>query len=222
MKKISVVCLIMITGAFVLQACTTDPYTGQRKMSKTAWGSIIGAASGAAVGAATGKDGEARRKRALIGAGVGALAGGAVGVYMDKQESRLRQQLQNTGVSVTRDGDRIILNMPGNITFQVDSSDINANFYDVLNSVALVLKEYNKTIINITGHTDSTGSDSYNQALSERRAASVGRYLTSQGIDPMRIATAGMGESMPIASNDTPEGRQANRRVELELVPLTQ
>ncbi len=222
MKRISVVCLVLITGAFVLQACTTDPYTGQRKMSKTAWGSIIGAASGAAVGAATGRDSESRRKRALMGAGVGALAGGAVGVYMDRQESKLRQQLQNTGVSVTREGDRIFLNMPGNVTFRVDSSDINAGFYDVLNSVALVLKEYDKTIINITGHTDSTGSDSYNQALSERRAASVGRYLSSQGIDPVRIATGGMGESMPIASNETPEGRQANRRVELELVPLTQ
>ena len=222
MKRISVVCLILITGAFVLQACTTDPYTGQRKMSKTAWGSIIGAASGAAVGAATGRDSESRRKRALMGAGVGALAGGAVGVYMDRQESKLRQQLQNTGVSVTREGDRIFLNMPGNVTFLVDSSDINAGFYDVLNSVALVLKEYDKTIINITGHTDSTGSDSYNQALSERRAASVGGYLTSQGIDPVRIATDGMGESMPVASNETPEGRQTNRRVELELVPLTQ
>ncbi len=222
MKRISVVCLILITGAFVFQACTTDPYTGQRKMSKTAWGSIIGAASGAAIGLATGRDSESRRKRALMGAGVGALAGGAVGVYMDRQESKLRQQLQNTGVSVTREGDRIFLNMPGNVTFRVDGSDINAGFYDVLNSVALVLKEYNKTIINITGHTDSTGSDSYNQALSERRAASVGRYLASQGIDPVRIATGGMGESMPIASNETPEGRQANRRVELELVPLTQ
>ncbi len=222
MKRISTVIMIVVTGIFVLQACTTDPYTGQRKMSKTGWGSIIGAASGAAVGAATGRDSESRRKRALIGAGVGALAGGAAGVYMDKQEAKLRQQLQNTGVSVTREGDRIYLNMPGNITFKTDSSDINAGFYDVLNSVALVLKEYNKTIINITGHTDSVGADSYNQALSERRAASVGRYLTSQGVDPMRVATQGMGESMPIASNDTPEGRQANRRVELELAPLTQ
>ena len=222
MKRISTVIMIVVTGIFVLQACTTDPYTGQRKMSKTGWGSIIGAASGAAVGAATGRDSESRRKRALIGAGVGALAGGAVGVYMDKQEAKLRQQLQNTGVSVTREGDRIYLNMPGNITFKTDSSDINAGFYDVLNSVALVLKEYNKTIINITGHTDSVGADSYNKALSEKRAASVGRYLTSQGVDPMRVATQGMGESMPIASNDTPEGRQANRRVELELAPLTQ
>ena len=222
MKKLIVIVVIVITGMFVLQACTTDPYTGQRKMSKTAWGSIIGAASGAAIGAATGKDSEARRKRALIGAGVGALAGGSVGGYMDRQEAQLRQQLQNTGVSVTREGDRIVLNMPGNITFKVDSSDINGGFYDVLNSVALVLKEYNKTIINVTGHTDSTGSDSYNQALSERRAASVGQYLASHGVDPVRIATQGMGESMPIASNNTPEGRQLNRRVELELVPLTQ
>ena len=222
MKRISTVIMIVVTGIFVHQACTTYPYTGQRKMSKTGWGSIIGAASGAAVGAATGRDSESRRKRALIGAGVGALAGGAAGVYMDKQEAKLRQQLQNTGVSVTREGDRIYLNMPGNITFKTDSSDINAGFYDVLNSVALVLKEYNKTIINITGHTDSVGADSYNKALSEKRAASVGRYLTSQGVDPMRVATQGMGESMPIASNDTPEGRQANRRVELELAPLTQ
>ncbi|MFY9399018.1 MAG: OmpA family protein [Desulfomonilia bacterium] len=222
MKRIATICLILGVGIFVLQGCATDPYTGERKMSKTAWGSIIGATTGAAVGAATGKDSEDRRKRALIGAGVGTIAGGGVGLYMDKQEAKLRQQLQNTGVSVTRQGDRIYLNMPGNITFKVDSADINANFYDVLNSVVLVLKEYNKTLINITGHTDSTGSDSYNLTLSQKRAASVGQYLASHGIDPMRIATQGMGESAPIASNDTPEGRQLNRRVELELVPLTQ
>ena len=220
-KRIATICLILGVGIFVLRDAT-DPYTGERKMSKTAWGSIIGATTGAAVGAATGKDSEDRRKRALIGAGVGTIAGGGVGLYMDKQEAKLRQQLQNTGVSVTRQGDRIYLNMPGNITFKVDSADINANFYDVLNSVVLVLKEYNKTLINITGHTDSTGSDSYNLTLSQKRAASVGQYLASHGIDPMRIATQGMGESAPIASNDTPEGRQLNRRVELELVPLTQ
>lgn len=221
-KRIATICMILGVGIFVLQGCATDPYTGERKMSKTAWGSIIGATAGAAVGAATGKDSEDRRKRALIGAGVGTIAGGGVGLYMDKQEAKLRQQLQNTGVSVTREGDRLYLNMPGNITFKVDGADINANFYDVLNSVALVLKEYSKTLINVTGHTDSTGSDAYNLTLSQKRAASVGQYLASHGIDPVRIATQGMGESAPIASNDTPEGRQLNRRVELELVPLTQ
>jgi outer membrane protein OmpA-like peptidoglycan-associated protein len=158
----------------------------------------------------------------LIGAGVGGLAGGSVGYYMDQQEAKLRQKLQGSGVSVTRQGDNIILNMPGNITFQTNSSDINANFYDVLSSVVLVVKEYDKTLIDIAGHTDSTGSDAINQPLSERRAASVGNYLTTQGIDARRIVTQGFGKSRPIASNDTPEGRSQNRRVEIQLTPLTQ
>jgi outer membrane protein OmpA-like peptidoglycan-associated protein len=188
-------------------------------MSKTGWGSIIGAAGGAAVGAAVTKN---HRKGALIGAGVGALSGGAVGYYMDQQETKLRQKLQGSGVSVTRQGENIMLNMPGNITFQTNSSDINANFYNVLNSVILVLNEYNKTLIDVMGHTDSTGSDAINQPLSERRAASVGQYLISQGIDARRVATEGFGKSRPVASNDTPEGRAQNRRVELQLTPLTQ
>ncbi|HQI02895.1 MAG TPA: OmpA family protein, partial [Deltaproteobacteria bacterium] len=153
---------------------------------------------------------------------VGALAGGAVGVYMDRQEAQLRQRLQNTGVSISRQGDRIVLNMPSNITFDTNSADIKSDFYDVLNSVAIVLKEYNKTLINVTGHTDNTGTEAYNLNLSQRRATSVGQYLISQGIDPTRVATQGMGESKPIASNDTPQGRQQNRRVEIELAPLTQ
>ena len=202
-----------------MEGCTTDPFTGEQKMSKTAWGSIIGGVGGAAVGAAVTKD---HRKGALIGAGVGALSGGAVGYYMDKQEAQLRQRLQGSGVSVTRQGENIMLNMPGNITFQTNSSDINANFYNVLNSVVLVLKEYNKTLIDVMGHTDSTGSDAINQPLSERRAASVGQYLISQGIDARRVATQGFGKSRPVASNDTPEGRAQNRRVELQLTPLTQ
>lgn len=222
MKKAYLLIIMVIMGVFVLQSCTTDPYTGERKTRKTVWGSVIGGAAGAAAGAATGRDSESRRKRALIGAGVGALAGGAAGVYMDRQEARLRQQLQNTGVSVTREGERIVLNMPSNITFQTNSADINSGFFDVLNSVGQVLKEYNKTLINITGHTDSTGSDAYNQTLSQQRAASVAQYLISQGVDPTRVAAQGMGESQPIASNDTPQGRQQNRRVELELAPLTQ
>lgn len=222
MKKASSVCMIIILGIFVLQSCTTNPYTGQRQTSKTVWGSVIGGAAGAAAGAATGRDSESRRKRALIGAGVGALAGGAVGVYMDKQAAQLRQRLQNTGVSVTKEGDRIILNMPSNITFDTNSAEIKSGFYDVLNSVAIVLKEYNKTLINVTGHTDNTGTEAYNLNLSQRRAVSVGQYLISQGIDPTRVATQGMGESQPIASNDTPQGREQNRRVQIELAPLTQ
>jgi outer membrane protein OmpA-like peptidoglycan-associated protein len=173
------------------------------------------------VGALTGGDSKAHRKNALIGAGVGALAGGAVGNYMDRQESKLRAQLQGTGVSVTRSGDNLVLNMPGNITFATGSSDLNANFFSVLDSVALVLKEYDKTIIDVAGHTDSVGSDTTNQALSERRAASVGKYLETKGVSDQRVATAGYGKTHPVASNDTPDGRQQNRRVELTLTPIT-
>ena len=221
MRKLSYSVLILIMVIFLVEGCATDPYTGEQKMSKTAWGSILGAAGGAAVGAAVTKH-QDRRKGILIGAGVGGLTGAGVGYYMDQQEAKLRQRLQGTGVSVTRQGDNIILNMPGNITFQTNSADINANFYSVLNSVVLVLNEYNKTLIDVMGHTDSTGTNAINQPLSERRAASVGQYLISQGIDSRRVATQGVGSTRPIASNDTPEGRQQNRRVELQLVPLTQ
>jgi outer membrane protein OmpA-like peptidoglycan-associated protein len=134
---------------------------------------------------------------------------------------KLRKQLEGTGVSVTRDGDNITLNMPGNVTFGVDSQNINADFYEVLNSVALVLNEFDKTFVEVAGHTDSSGSESYNQALSERRAGSVSAYLKSQKVVADRFIILGAGESSPIASNSTEAGRQANRRVEITLVPVT-
>lgn len=140
---------------------------------------------------------------------------------MDRQEAKLRAQLQGTGVSVSRSGENIVLNMPGNITFSTGSADLNANFFGVLDSVALVLKEYDKTIIDVSGHTDSVGSDQTNQALSERRAATVGTYLRGKGVSDQRVATTGFGKNHPVASNDTPEGRQQNRRVELTLTPIT-
>lgn len=202
-----------------LGACTTDPFTGERQLSKTAAGAAIGAASGAAIGAIADK--EKRARGALIGAGVGALAGGAVGGYMDIQEKKLRERLAGTGVSVSRVGNEIYLNMPGNVTFATDRAEIRSDFFDVLNSVALVLEEYEKTIIEVTGHTDSTGSEAYNQQLSEARAASVASYLVAQGIRSERIVIHGFGERFPVADNSTPAGRQQNRRVELRLVPLT-
>jgi outer membrane protein OmpA-like peptidoglycan-associated protein len=206
----------------VLAGCQTlDPYTQEKRTSKTTKGAAIGAISGAVVGLLTGDDSRERRKRALIGAGAGALAGGAVGNYMDRQEAKLRAQLQGTGVSVTRNGDNITLNMPGNITFQTDSADLRADFFDVLNSVSLVLKEYDKTLVEVAGHTDSTGSDQYNQTLSERRANSVAQYLQTRGINQQRVLTVGGGENYPVADNETPEGRQLNRRVELSLEPIT-
>jgi outer membrane protein OmpA-like peptidoglycan-associated protein len=170
----------------------------------------------------TGGDARQHRKNALIGAGIGALAGGAAGNYMDRQEGKLRAQLQGTGVSVVRNGNNITLKMPGNITFNTDSAELQSNFYNVLNSVTLVLKQYDKTIIEIAGHTDNTGSGTYNQALSERRANSVAQYLESQGVDSQRVMAVGAGEGHPIAPNNAPEGRQANRRVELTLEPITQ
>lgn len=209
--------------ALVMPACTTlDPYTGEKETAKAGTGAAIGAIAGAIVGAASGDDAKERRKRALIGAGAGALAGGSVGYYMDRQEAKLRQELAGTGVGVTRNGDEIVLNMPGNITFQTDSAALNTEFYDVLNAVGSVLEEYEKTVIEISGHTDSTGSDDYNQRLSEQRAASVGKYLDSQGVDVKRMVIIGYGEAQPVASNDTPDGRARNRRVELTLEPLTE
>jgi len=213
-KPLLAISLVLTLG---LGACTTNPYTGEEQASKTAMGAGIGAAAGGLIGAATGGS----RSAILLGVGIGALAGGGVGYYMDRQEDKLRAQLQSTGVSVTRNGDNIILNMPGNVTFATDSSNISADFYQVLNSVALVINEFEKTYIDINGYTDSTGAESYNQTLSEARARSVARYLESQKVVPQRIVTRGMGESQPIADNDTPEGRSLNRRVEIILTPIT-
>lgn len=207
----------VLATALGVAGCTTNPYTGEEKASNAAKGAGIGALGGAVISAMTGGN----RKNVLLGAGIGALAGGAVGYYMDQQENKLRQRLQNTGVSVTRDGNNIILNMPGNITFATNSSDISANFYEVLNSVALVINEFEKTYVDITGHTDSTGADEYNMQLSVARATSVARYLESQNVIPQRIYTKGMGENQPIASNDTAQGRALNRRVEILLTPIT-
>ncbi len=212
-----------VIGILLASACTTlDPYTGEEKTSKATKGALIGAAIGAAAGLVTGDDSTERRQRALIGAGAGALTGGAVGAYMDRQEAKLREQLRGTGVSVSRAGDEITLNMPGNITFATNSADLYPGFFEVLDSVALVLKEYDKTVIEVAGHTDSTGTTDYNQQLSLRRASTVGQYLNARGIGGMRIITMGFGELQPIASNDTAEGRQQNRRVELRLVPVVQ
>jgi outer membrane protein OmpA-like peptidoglycan-associated protein len=200
---------------------TTNPYTGEEEVSNTTKGAAIGAAAGAVVAALTTDSSKERRKRALIGAGVGALAGGAVGSYMDAQEAKLREQLAGTGVSVTRVGDDLILQMPGNVTFPVNQSDVRGEFYPVLNSVGLVLKEYDQTLVDVVGHTDSSGPFEYNVELSVDRAQSVGQYLQSQGIDHMRIVTQGMGPRYPVASNETTDGRQQNRRVELVLRPVT-
>jgi outer membrane protein OmpA-like peptidoglycan-associated protein len=201
-----------------LAACTTDPYTGERRVSRTAIGAGAGALAGAGIGALIGNH---RGRNAAIGAGIGALAGGSVGLYMDRQAAKLREELAGTGVSVTKVGDNIVLNMPGNVTFATDQSDVKGDFYPVLNSVAKVLKEYEKTLVHVTGHTDSTGGYEYNLGLSQRRADSVSSYLAAQGVQSVRLQARGFGPDRPVAGNDTPAGRQQNRRVEITLEPLT-
>ncbi len=218
-KKIAIFAL----AATFLNACTTtDPYTGEQKVSNTAGGAAIGAGVGAVAGLLIGHSPASRRNAALIGAGVGALAGAGIGNYMDQQESELRAQLQGTGVSVTRVGDRIILNMPSAITFDIDQDAIKPEFFPTLNSVAIVLRKFNRTLIDVNGHTDSTGSLQHNQNLSERRAGSVASYLGSQGIDQRRMSAIGFGPSQPVATNANEAGRAQNRRVEIQIAPITQ
>ena len=220
--RINALPVAALGAAILLSGCETlDAYTGDSETSKATKGALIGAAAGAVVGLASGDDAVERRQRALIGAGVGALAGGSIGYYMDKQEAKLRAELEGTGVSVTRIGDNITLNMPGNVTFATDSSDLRPGFFEVLNSVGIVLEEFDQTVVEVAGHTDSTGPEEYNQALSERRAGSVSQYLQARGIDNQRMITIGLGELRPVSENESASGRQANRRVEITMVPVT-
>ena len=221
MKKI----IITASAIFLLQACTTfAPYTGEEKTSKTS----IGAATGAGLAAVAAyiknkdEDSNTRNKRILAAGAGGAAIGGGIGYYMDSQEAKLRKQLGDSGISIEREGDKINLIMPGNITFATNSSNINPNFTSVLNSVALVLEEYNKTLVVVSGHTDSQGSTQYNQLLSENRANSVANYLLGQKIMNERIEKVGFGEGQPIANNKTAEGRDLNRRVEISLFPISE
>ena len=213
----------LIAAAVVTSGCATyNPYTGEKQTSKATTGAAIGAAVGAIIGVATSDNAKERKERALKGAGIGAITGGGVGYYMDVQEAKLRQKLEASGVSVTRDGDNIILNMPGNITFDTNQSNVKESFKPVLDSVAEVLKEYKSTMIQVGGHTDSTGSDQYNLMLSQNRAQSVANTLIGFGVEPVRTDVVGFGETSPIASNSTEGGRAQNRRVELILVPYTE
>lgn len=215
MKKLIVGAL----GAAMLTACAVNPETGQREMTRTGQGAAAGAIGGALIGLMAGGD---DTRNAAIGAAVGALAGAAVGNYMDRQERALREATAGTGIEVARAGDQLQLTMPADVTFPVDSAEIQPGFYGPLNDVAATLAEYQQTAVDVIGHADSTGSAEYNQGLSERRANSVKDYLVTRGVQPVRIATAGRGESMPVASNDTAAGRAANRRVEIVLTPIVQ
>jgi len=161
------------------------------------------------------------RKRALKDADIGTLSYGSVRAYMDYQETKLRKRLKQTGVRISRAGNNIILTMPGNITFDFGSANLKSEYYEVLNSVAIVLEEYEKTYIDVYGHTDSIGSHKYNNKLSHRRASCVAEYLVAQGCNGQRFSIQGFGETKPIASNADKSGRAQNRRVEIEISPLT-
>lgn len=215
--------LMTTLAALAMTACTTtDPYTGETRPNYTGRGALIGAAAGAALGYLTNtSDSQEGRTNALIGAGIGGLAGAGIGNYMDRQESAMREALSDSGVGVRRQGNDLLLIMPGDVTFDTNSSSIKSDFYHILNDAAQVLNRYPATYVDVVGHADSTGPDAYNQTLSEQRASSVGSYLISQGVLRDRFYIAGMGERSPIASNDTVEGRARNRRVEILIRPHT-
>ncbi len=219
MKKLvlaTLIATVAITGC-----STTNPYTGEQQTAKATTGSVIGAVAGAAVGAASSSSGD-RKKGILIGAASGAAVGGGIGYYMDVQEAELREQLQASGITVARQGDNIILNMPNEITFRVNETTLDSRAALALRNVATVVTEYDETMLNVLGHTDSTGAASYNQELSQRRANEVRSQLIGEGVSPSRIVAVGRGESSPIADNNTEQGRAENRRVEIVLSPLAQ
>ena len=206
-------------SALAITACTTDPYTGQQRVNRTAVGIAAGAIGGYLLGDLVG--GRHDRTERLIGAGVGAIAGGAVGAYMDRQEADLRRQTAGTGVDVIRQGDDLILRMPSSVTFDVDRWEVKPQFFSVLDDVGRTLGSYNQTYVDVLGHTDTTGSHEHNQLLSERRAASVADYLASRGVDRARMATRGFGETAPLyLPDDTDMKKAANRRVEIKVVPF--
>ncbi|MCB1581615.1 MAG: OmpA family protein [Marinicella sp.] len=211
MKKVSTIILSMA----LLSACTTDPYTGEEKVRKSVKYGAAGAVVCGLIGAT--KDSKHARNAAAGCAAIGA----GIGAYMDHQESELRRELQGTGVQVKRVGDQIQLIMPSNITFNTDESSIKGSFYPTLNSVAKVLYKYKDTILDVIGHTDSTGNEQYNQDLSYKRAYSVANYLEAQGVPGRRLSPRGMGENQPIADNNTDYGRSQNRRVELYINAIT-
>jgi outer membrane protein OmpA-like peptidoglycan-associated protein len=201
-------------GSLLLAGCAS---TGNPDTAKTRSGAAIGAGIGAVIGLLSKGD---KFDNAAIGAAIGGLGGAAIGNYQDQQERKLRAQLANTGVEVQRVGNNITLDMPGGVTFATNSADINANFYTVLDQVATTLGEFNQTVIEVAGHTDSTGARAYNMTLSERRAGSVVSYLSGRGVARERMIAVGAGPDHPVDTNETAEGRAQNRRVEITIVPV--
>lgn len=215
--------LAVCSTIFVAGCQTQDPYTGEEKTSHTTRGATMGAVGGAIIGALTNtSSGKQAARNALIGAGVGALAGGAVGHYMDEQEARLRSQLRNAGVSVRRVGNSIELDMRSDILFDLGSDYVKPEFVPSLEAVGLVLDEYNQTIIEVNGFTDTTGSAELNDDLSERRARAVAEVLVREGgVMPERIVPQGFGESELAVQTGDGVNEPRNRRVQIRISPYT-
>lgn len=208
-------------GALTLTGCVTDPETGKQRISKAAIGGIGGALGGYLLGDLVG--GRNDRTEKILGAGIGAVAGAGVGYYMDQQEKKLRERTAGTGIDVERQGDQLVLNMPGDVTFDLNSAVVKSQFRSALDSVASTLSEYPSTYIDVYGHTDLQGSETYNQGSSERRAASVADYLAGRGVNRARMATMGYGETqLKCAPERTQADYQCNRRVEIRIAPVTQ
>ena len=214
------VVVVVAASSLVLAACVTDPNSGQKTLSKGGGGALAGAGAGALLGALLG--GRNNRAEVLIGTGIGALAGGSIGSYMDKQERELRARTAGSGIEVDRQGDEINLKLPSGISFDFNSASVKPEFRPALDQIAQTLASYQSTFVDITGHTDAVGTVQVNQKLSEQRAQSVADYLSYQGVARQRVATRGFGKAMPIASNDTDDGRAQNRRVEIKLSPVTE
>jgi outer membrane protein OmpA-like peptidoglycan-associated protein len=213
---------ISIAALLGAAACTTtDPYSSAPRRNNTATGAIAGALGGAVLGYLTNtSSGEQGRKNALIGAGIGGLAGAGVGQYMDRQQRALEAELSGTGVGVARQGENLVLRMPSDVTFASSQSTLDSRFLPVLDDVARVLQEYDRSTVDVIGHTDSSGGDGINQPLSERRASSVASYLIERGVIRERLYVAGVSSRNPIADNGTVEGRSQNRRVEILIRPF--
>jgi outer membrane protein OmpA-like peptidoglycan-associated protein len=211
-SSLAAVSLLTVSG------CVTDPNTGEQKVSRTAIGAGAGGLAGLLLGGVIG--GKTGR---IVGAGIGGVAGAVVGAQMDKQIKELKEVTAGTGVDVTQvdNGQAILVNLPDGVTFDVNSTAIKPQFRATLDQIAQSLQQYPNSLVDVYGHTDSTGSDAYNQTLSENRARSVGNYLTMRGVSAARLRTMGFGETQPIATNDTEEGRARNRRVEIKIIPIS-
>lgn len=206
---------VMAASLVGLAACQQPLPNQTNDQART--GALIGAGIGAAVGAATGDDSEERIERALVGAAVFGAAGAGIGAALDRQEAELRAQLGSG--TVTNTGNQLVVTLPQDILFGVDSASVSIQSQADLQAVARSLNNYPNTTVNVIGHTDSTGDAAYNQDLSERRAQAVASVLVGSGVSAARVRAVGQGENVPVATNQTPEGRSQNRRVEIVITP---